>query len=154
MEKNLTDTSFNALVTALQNGTPVTITRPYPFVRATYDETGEGKHLVPTWNPGVHRREWVDANGSSSEERIADGVGEIRLTLVSVHRPGGFPTRVFYQRQWTSPNGKLFGRNRLYVTTLAQFKQIARGYRYDYQLSGPSVEDVADRIRKAMKRAA
>lgn len=60
---------------------------PYPFIRdtyATYDECGPDAREV--WNPGVR------FNNDSAE---ADGAGKLILEVVSTHKPGRYPERVF-----------------------------------------------------------
>lgn len=108
-------------------------TSPYPFVRTTYqhvESDGEGGWDVDerqTWKPGVRVE---DADGMGNVDTIADGKGEVILTVVSVHRPGKFQTRVFFTRSWRNPDGVLFGKNKLRVTTLAAFTGYTKGYRH------------------------
>lgn len=111
-----------------------TRTVAYPFVRDTfsyYDEGSETEEL--TWKPGIryeHRGPYPDSEPVS----VADAIGRMELTIVSVHKPGRFPTRVFYTRKWIDPDGKRFGKTRLRMTTQATFNTLARGYRHPYEL--------------------
>lgn len=108
----------------------------FPFVRCehhTWDE--EGEHTVPSWRPGVEFRN----SGPYGEdvEAIAHGEGEMTLTVVGVFKPGRFPTRVFYTRQFTSPDGNSFGKSRLLIATVEKFRRISARYAHLYE-----VEDV------------
>lgn len=102
----------------------------YPFCRdkvTLCDE--EGSAQVDTWRPGTrqHATEfsyWTEA----------DAMGEMILTVVSIHRPGDYPTRVFFTRRWKDPDGKIFGKQKLQVKSKAAFKRMLRGYRHEYTL--------------------
>lgn len=109
----------------------------YPFVRDTYNEPdfdteGGGYNEVPTWKPGVRFEE----RSAGAVESCADALGTMRLTVVSVHKPGRFPTRVFYTRAWVNPDGKAFGKSKLRVTTAGPFRVLTHGYRHSYVLVG------------------
>lgn len=67
-------------------------------------------------------------------EAVADAMGAQVITVVSVHRPGRFPTRVFYTRQWRDPDGKLFGKGNLRVLSIHHFRTLTRGYRHEFRL--------------------
>jgi hypothetical protein len=100
----------------------------YPFVMEDYQMFDEdGPFAVKNWRPGV-RYENVD-NFGTVDTKI-DGKGIMHLTVVDVHKPGKFPTRVFYTRQWEGPDGKRFGKGNLHITTAQHFKRLAGGYRY------------------------
>jgi hypothetical protein len=109
----------------------------YPFARATYsrfdgDEDGCGTTEVETWKPGVRHAD----KGEGDIESLADGFGRMVLTVVSVHKPGRFPTRVFFTRTWVTPDGKPFGKTKCRVTTRAAFRTLAQGYRHAFVFAG------------------
>lgn len=108
----------------------------YPFYRDTKevidcDEDGCSAHDVECWVPGT----WSEPEPPDNSIDVADGVGVMRLSVVSVHKPGKYPTRVFYVRTWIDPDGKEFGKRGLRVTTLSAFKRKAAGYGYEYVMS-------------------
>jgi len=110
---------------------------PYPFYWGEYEALDEGgPHKVKTWMPGTYA-EFV---GPDSAEDFADGMGEMVLTVVSVHKPGRFPTRVFYTRQWIDPSGNSFGKNNCRITTSQQFKRMAKGYLFPFSLDNDQLE--------------
>lgn len=121
-----------------------THTAEYPFVRSVYDVfDADGSHDVPCWAPGV-RHVWC---GPEDTEAVADGIGFVTYTVVSEHRPGpGWPTRVFYTRQWIDPSGKRFGKNKLHIATKQKFRRLCRGYSHEYRIAGPN-DEPADRQR-------
>lgn len=113
----------------------------YPFARSTYarfdgDEDGFGTTEVPTWKVGVRHAD----KGEGDVESLADGLGRCVLTVISVHKPGKYPVRVFFTRTWVSPDGKAFGKGTCRVTTAAAFATLAHGYRHPFVLAGCKCE--------------
>jgi hypothetical protein len=114
---------------------------PYPFVRDTYTEhdmDGEGVFVsndLPTWRPGVRNEE--DAPGYVTS--YADAMGRMVLTVIDVHRPGKYPTRVFFTRHWITPEGKRFGKNKLRITTVEAFNRYQRGYQHEFEMVAEAV---------------
>lgn len=114
------------------------ITFPYPFVRETFhrtdmDEDGISNTEEPTWKPGTRS----DACGDDVEN-VADGMGSCVITVADVHKPGRYPTRVFFTRTWISPEGKPFGKKKLRITTAATFRVWASGYRIPFEMAKPA----------------
>jgi hypothetical protein len=111
----------------------------YPFVRFDFDElAGDlegGVVTVKSWKPGV---EFVPVGyyGEDSEG-VCDGEGEMVLTVVDVHKPGRFPSRVFFTRSWVDPDGKAFGKGGLHIMTAQAFKRRVAGYMHEYRLRAP-----------------
>lgn len=98
----------------------------YPFCRTTYAEWDEdGCHNVPSWRPGV---EYVEVGPEGQTEAIAHGIGKQVLEVIDVHKPGRYPTRVFYTCKWTTPDGKPFGKGDLKITTVPAFTRRTRGF--------------------------
>lgn len=103
----------------------------YPFSRDQYDEyDGEEVVTAPTWRPGV----MFDTDNYGNTETFADALGAMVLRVVDVFKPGHYPERVFYTRQWRDPDGKLFGKPKLRITTAQNFKVLLRGYRHPFDL--------------------
>lgn len=108
----------------------------HPFVREEVELYGE---LTMTWRPGLRYEAETDQIGDYRRVwTAADGIGEQILTVVSVHQPGRFPTRVFFTRKWRAPDGKVFGATKLHIKTLAAFRRIVRGYRHEFEVAAAS----------------
>lgn len=108
-----------------------TFRAPYPFVRTTYTEFDQdGPAEVQSWKPGVVF-EPLPPYGEDVD-CVAEGTGEIILTVVSVHKPGHFPTRVFFTRRWRRPDGIEFGKSKCHCVTVEKFRRLARGYRFPF----------------------
>lgn len=126
---------------------------PHPFVWELGSKPGddpEGPHSIQfmTWRPGLRA---VFLYPDDSEE-VADGMGFQILTVVSVHKPGRFPPRVFYTRQWQDPRGRQFGKAGLRIKTLGAFKTLAGGWRHEFRMA--TGEEFAEHATVEMAKAA
>jgi hypothetical protein len=112
----------------------------YPFVRAVYHEVdGDSEGFsyveVPTWKPGVRTEGGTDSLYREWTRQEADGVGLMRLTVVSRHTPSPkYRERVFFTREWVDPDGRTFGKRQLRVLGAAAFKRIATSFRVEYEI--------------------
>lgn len=108
---------------------------PYPDWE---DPAAGGTQAMPvareTWVPG-----WDEHENYYGTVHICDGWGAELRSVVSVHKPGRYPERVFYVRQWRDPNGRVFGKARLRVLASRDFRAWARGDRYRRAFSGMRV---------------
>jgi hypothetical protein len=102
---------------------------PYPFVRYEYEDHDGSKR--PSWKPGIDREQCYD-----HYREVADGVGKQVLQIICVHKPGRFPTRVFFTRKWIDPDGNTFGKSKLRIKTIGNFKQLTKGYGYNLRSWG------------------
>lgn len=105
----------------------------YPMIRDTFTDYDEsGAFESQTWRPGVR----YEQDGPDEVRAFADGLGQMVLTVVGVYKPGKFPTRVFYTRQWISPEGKPFGNGSLKVTTTDVFRRRSEKFQVGFTLVG------------------
>jgi hypothetical protein len=116
-------------------------TVPYPYFREEVDLPPEGPNEGPvtniTWRPGVR---WVLVYDDFEAE--AEGIGAMLLTVIDVHKPGRFPARVFFTRQWRDPDGKLFGKGALRITTVPAFLRRTKGYMHEFELVAPHTPEI------------
>lgn len=102
----------------------------YPFVRETvslWDE--QGPHEIESWRPGTR----PEAIAPDDVEEVADAHGHMLMHVVDVHKPGRYPTRVFFTRRWRSPDGKEFGKAGLRIMTVPAFRRRLNGFMYPYR---------------------
>lgn len=123
---------------ALTKGAPINVDQSYdivfPFLVTTFsplpESDGEGGVSFPeereTWRPG-----WAPYANQYTEGSYCHGWGREFRKVVSIHKPGRYPERVFYTRLWLDPDGRAFGKGSLRMTTTAAFKSWASGARYD-----------------------
>jgi len=106
----------------------------FPFVRDTYDEWDEeGCSTMATWKPGcAYRNVYPD-----DTEGFCHAEGKMELTVVDVFKPGKYPARVFFTRQWIDPEGKRFGKGALRIMTMPAFKRRAQGWFADPYVIDP-----------------
>lgn len=104
----------------------------FPFVMTVYSgyDVVDGPFEDDCWKPGCK----VELVMPDDSEYVADGIGEMVLTVVDVHKPGKYPERVFYTRKWIDPDGNEFGATKLHITTTLTFKRRAAGYYHDYRV--------------------
>ena len=111
---------------------------PHPFVRVTvtlHDEDGPTE--LKSWRPGVEF-ELVESDDGAA---FAEGLGKQIVEVVSIHKPGRYPERIFYTRKWETPSGKLFGKPGLRVKTTRAFRRLIAGYRHGYYLNTETETD-------------
>lgn len=115
----------------------------YPFVRekaiAHWEYSEDGPVEIETWRPGIV----YEQCGPEDVEAVAHGEGLMLLNIVSSHKPGRYPERVFYERRWVDPDGNVFGRAKLLIATREKFNRLSRGYAHPYEVRAAlSQEDV------------
>lgn len=102
----------------------------YPFVRSTYEDCSDGELVeLKTWKPGIN---W-ESDGFDGFDACADANGKVVYNIVAIFKPGKFPERVFFVRNWIDPEGKRFGRNNLRITSVQNFRRLTLGYRHSYE---------------------
>jgi len=105
---------------------------PYPFIRVEVDLfDGEGMSKQPSWQPGIR---YVQ-HGYDDALAVADGIGKQCINIISIHKPGQYPERVFYTRRWYTPDGKIFGKRQLRIKATPAFRRLVSGYEYPYELA-------------------
>ena len=106
----------------------------YPFVRCKATILNDEEPVrIDSWRPGTR----FEVYGNFGERNFeADAIGTRILTIVSIHKPGKFPERIFYTQKWRSPDGKVFGKNALKVTTTGNFRLLLKGHRHGFEIDG------------------
>lgn len=122
----------------------------YPFIREVYsylmDIGGTGQNVNQLcWKPGVK----YELIGPYAEDgtAVANGMGSVTYHVVSIcPLPRPYPARVFYTRQWTSPDGRVFGKKNLRIITLVSFRSLIKGFRYHVE----AIIDLTEDEKKAL----
>lgn len=104
----------------------------FPFYLGThsgYDLCGD-PYTDEVWIPGCKSQDVYPDDC----ELVADGEGEMILSIVDIHKPGRYPERVFYTRKWIDPDGNEFGATKLRIITTQTFKRRASAYYHEYRV--------------------
>lgn len=103
----------------------------FPFYIGTHVKHDiDGPYEEELWIPGCKSKHVYP----DDSEFVADGLGEMILEIVDIHKPGKYPERVFYTRRWIDPEGNEFGAGKLHITTTPTFKRRAAGYYHAYRV--------------------
>jgi hypothetical protein len=103
----------------------------YPFVLkeiSLWDD--EGLNKFKSWVPGID----YELVYPDESKPIAHGEGYMILEVISTHKPGKYPERVFFTRKYSDPDGKIFGKGNLHICSLQKFKRIASSYQFEYEI--------------------
>src|SRR3546814_8125533 len=93
----------------------------YPFVREEVSLFGEdGPYESVKWRPGAS---YENCGPYGDVDICAHGEGKMVLCVEDVHKPGHFPTRVFFTRHFIDPDGKRFGKGGLKIMTVDAFRR-------------------------------
>lgn len=106
----------------------------HPFSREEYhgfDEDGPFKRM--SWRPGTR----IEPIYPDDAEEVADGIGTQIFTIISIHKPGRFPARVFFTRRWRDPQGNEFGKSKCHIKTVSALRTRCRGYSVPFRLIEP-----------------
>lgn len=93
-------------------------------------------HAILGWRAGVFPRDGDGGSYQSYTEWDANGEGVARFTVISVHKPGKYPARVFYTREFVSPDNMPIHNKerRLHICSVAAFKKRVEGWPYSYDV--------------------
>ena len=114
---------------------------PYPFYRqevsADWDWVdGNSPPTIKSWIPGTT---YVQHNEYACDA-YADGMGFMLLNEIDSKKlPKPYQERVFYIRRWEAPNGQIFGKTNLRITTRASFTKLQNGYRHRFILDAEEI---------------
>ncbi len=116
----------------------------YPFVRDVFSEMDEdGVSESPTWKPGAR---FVNTP-TGGTDTLADGIGQQILTVIGSYKPGKYPLRIFYTRQWRDPSGKVFGKGSLRIKSQAAFTNLLSGYRHEFELTERNAQPASEQTK-------
>lgn len=103
-------------------------TRPHPF---TWMEEGQGDLAIERWRPGA----WgIAADGPDSAIASCNGLGSVTFCVVSTHKPPGYPERVFFKRQFFTPEGKAYAPSRLMNCITRKFKRDIEKFPFPFEV--------------------
>ena len=106
--------------------------RDHPFTLVV-ENKGDPDCEMERWRPGAWNTE-VDGPYGESLSYFANAVGRVRFSVVSVHTPPGYPTRVFYKRQFFRPDGTAYASGSLKNCIISKFRRDIKGFPINYEI--------------------
>ncbi|MCD4509746.1 hypothetical protein LQT97_00715 [Brucella pseudogrignonensis] len=106
--------------------------REHPFTLVT-EKHCDPEETYERWRPGAWNTE-VDAPYGESVTFYANAVGRVRFSVVSIHTPPGYPTRVFYKRQFFMPDGKAYASGSLKNCIISKFRRDIKEFPINYEI--------------------
>lgn len=104
--------------------------RDHPFTWAV-ENKGDPDHETERWRPGAWETKYIYPDDACA---LAHGVGRVRFTVVSTHRPPGYQNRVFYKRQFFTPDGKPYTSGNLRNCILTKFVKDIECFPFHYEV--------------------
>ncbi len=110
---------------------------PYPFCSGSWPLVGN-ECPKDSWYPGTIVEDHLEGHGRNT---VYDEMGFMVITVVSITKIPGWPTRCFYTRHWIDPDGKEFGKkSQLRVNAIGYVTRLLKGHRYVQMVGSVAVE--------------
>ena len=111
--------------------------RDHPFT--LMEERGSSPDDVyERWRPGAWN---VDSAGEDALTSCT-ALGRVRFTVVSTHRPPGYQERVFFKREFTTPEGKIYAPAKLHNCIARKFRKDIAAFPFPFVVEY-SADDLA-----------
>lgn len=104
--------------------------RPHPFT-VVVENQGDPERETERWRPGAWETKYIYPDDACA---LAHGVGRVQFTVVSVHTPPRYPTRVFYTRQFFMPDGSPYASSRLKNCIANKFAKDIKAFPFHYEV--------------------
>ena len=104
--------------------------RDQPFT-IVVENKGDPERETERWRPGAWDTKYIPPDSAVA---LANGVGRVRFTVVSIHRPPGYPMRVFFTRQFFMPDGIPYASSRLKNCIASKFAKDIEKFPFDYEV--------------------
>lgn len=100
--------------------------RDHPF---TLVVEGVGEWEVERWRPGAWN---TDTRGVDEALAACTAEGRVKFTVISLHRPPGYPERVFFKREFTCPDGTRYAPGKLHNCIRRKFIKDVAAFPFEY----------------------
>jgi hypothetical protein len=105
--------------------------RDHPFSFVQERLSSDPADVIERWRPGAWETTLV---GPDDARAACHGIGKVKFTVVSVHSPPRYQTRVFFTRHFVDPEGGLYTPNKLHHRVLSHFKREIAGFAFKYEV--------------------
>lgn len=108
--------------------------RDHPFT-LVIERGFEPDDAYERWRPGVWN---VDDTGEDVLPSCT-ALGRVKFTVVSSHRPPGYPERVFFKREFTCPDGKRYAPGKLMNCITRKFRKDIAAFPFAFEVEQPDL---------------
>lgn len=106
--------------------------REHPFT-LVIENQGDPTFEHERWRPGAWET-WADDGSDDPVTAKAHGLGRVKFTVVSTHRPPGYPERVFFKREFTNPDGEKYAPGRLMNSVRRKFLRDVAAFPFRFEV--------------------
>lgn len=104
--------------------------RDHPFTLCV-ENKGDPEFEFKRWRPGAWDMDYIYPDDA---QPLANGVGRVRFTVISMHTPPGHRPRVFFKRQFFKPDGSSYATSRLKNCTVQKFEADIESFPFHYEV--------------------
>lgn len=105
--------------------------RDHPFTMVRENQ-GDPDFEIERWRPGAW--EVWEQNDDDAPTAKANGLGRVKYTVVSTHKPPGYPTRIFFKREFTTPDGGRYSPGRLMNCVASKFRKDVTAFPFPFEV--------------------
>ena len=106
---------------------------PFTFVKENGSYPGDE---IERWRPGAWNSEYDDADKGTA---YCTALGAVRFMVISTHRPPGYPERVFFKREFTTPDGERYASGRLMNCITRKFRKDIAAFPFPFEVEQPDL---------------
>ncbi|MGR9413118.1 hypothetical protein [Rhizobium leguminosarum] len=104
--------------------------RKHPFTWVEARQSDDPADVIERWRPGAWETTLIPPDDACA---ACHGEGTVKYTVISVHKPARYQTRVFFTRHFCDPEGGWYAPNKLHHRVMTKFlSEIEEfGFRYE-----------------------
>jgi len=106
--------------------------RPHPFTLVV-EHDHDPDAAFERWRPGA----WNVDSAGEDVLTSCTAMGRVKFTVVSIHRPPGYRERVFFKREFTTPEGKRYAPGRLMNCITRKFRKDISAFPFPFDVEQP-----------------
>jgi len=105
--------------------------RAHPF---TWVEEGSGENAFERWRPGA----WNIDSAGEDVLTSCTALGKVKFVVISTHRPPGYQERIFFTREFTTPDGSRYAPARLMNCIARKFRKDVAAFPFAFDVEEPN----------------
>lgn len=105
--------------------------RIHPFTFVQEHLSSDPADVIERWRPGAWETVMVAPDDACAS---CHGEGTVKFTVVSIHSPPRYQTRVFFTRHFVDPEGGIYAPNKLHNRVLSKFKREIAAFGFKYEV--------------------